>query len=122
MKDWRLRKLMPSVSSGPVRKLGNKVRRFFLCLAGRDYIADQEKLRTGDCVFCGACCKLLFKCPFLVESGEMFLCGIYHLGRPGQCAAFPIDERDLADVNFKCGYSFAQKQESPEVQSLSTPS
>jgi hypothetical protein len=26
--------------------------------------------------------------------------------------AFPIDERDLADVNFQCGYFFQEKSKS----------
>jgi hypothetical protein len=29
--------------------------------------------------------------------------------------AFPIDERDLADVNFQCGYFFQDKQKNPLI-------
>jgi hypothetical protein len=41
-------------------------------------------------------------------SDENPRCLIYNSVRPNQCAAFPIDERDLADVNYLCSYSFAQ--------------
>jgi len=37
------------------------------------------------------------------------ICSIYE-NRPGQCAAFPINEDCLADVNFDCTYSFAPAQ------------
>ena len=105
-----LKKLTKSDSSH-FSKAGNKVRRFILCLLGKDYVKEQEKLRFGDCVLCGKCCQLVIPCPFLegqekTAEADHLTCLIYHKGRPPQCVAFPIDERDLADVNFQCGYYF----------------
>lgn len=108
MRPTRLRRLMRSASSTPLTKLGNKIRRFFLCLRPSDYVRRQAALRQGECVGCGRCCKLVFQCPFLGGSDENPRCLIYNSVRPNQCAAFPIDERDLADVNYLCSYSFAQ--------------
>lgn len=66
--------------------------------------------RKGDCGRCAACCKLLFKCPFLDESGPIASCSI-HDRRPDNCKFFPIDPRDLADRDFvdpenPCGFFF----------------
>ncbi len=36
----------------------------------------------------------------------MTFCSIYE-NRPGQCGAFPIDEKCLSEVDFDCTYSFA---------------
>ena len=43
---------------------------------------------------------------FLKGSGENIWCQIYHNGRPMQCIAFPLNEKDIADVNYECGYYF----------------
>lgn len=107
MRTARLRRLMPSASTR-LTKLAGKIRRFFLCVVPTEYVRRQTALRQGDCVGCGRCCKLVFHCPFLGGSDENPRCLIYHTARPNQCAAFPIDERDLADVNYLCSYSFAQ--------------
>ena len=37
------------------------------------------------------------------------------------CQAFPIDERDLADVNFQCGYFFPSKYSNPELVQINIP-
>jgi hypothetical protein len=108
MRTAQLRRLMPSASSTRLTKLANKIRRFFLCLVPTEYVRRQAELRQGECVGCGRCCKLVFHCPFLGGTDENPRCLIYHTARPNQCAAFPIDERDLADVNYLCSYSFAQ--------------
>ena len=31
------------------------------------------------------------------------------MGRPKQCEAFPIDPKDLHDVDFLCGYFFNEE-------------
>ena len=120
-----LRKLTKSYSSSHLTKVGNKVRRFILCLIGKDYVKEQEKLRFGDCVLCGKCCQLVIPCPFLEGQEEVeadhLRCLIYHKGRPPQCVAFPIDERDLADVNFQCGYYFLDSKRTDGIR-LTTPS
>ncbi len=114
MRMAQLRRLMPSASSTRLSKLANKVRRFVLCLVAADYVQEQAALRQGECVGCGRCCKLVFQCPFLGGTDENPRCLIYNGGRPNQCAAFPIDERDLADVNYLCSYSFAPPASQPQ--------
>ena len=102
------RKIKNSDSNSLLKKLANKMRRMIICTSAQDYVKEQEKLRSGECYQCGKCCKLLFRCPFLAGSEENPRCTIYN-DRPKPCTAFPIDERDLADVNFQCGYFFEEK-------------
>lgn len=88
------------------RMVLNKIRRSYLCYFDPDYVKEKEALRVGECFGCGKCCTLVFKCVFLTGSEEQARCQIYDVGRPKPCGAFPIDPKDLADVNFLCGYSF----------------
>jgi uncharacterized protein len=61
--------------------------------------------RQGECNRCGACCKILFNCPFVVESeGAVFTCSIYDR-RPPSCRLFPMVPADLREVD-RCGFSF----------------
>jgi hypothetical protein len=84
-----------------------KVRRFALVRFRADYVERQAAFRAGDCDRCGRCCEILFQCPFLIKSEEGSRCRIY--GRHfEQCAAFPIDDRDLADVDHRCTYHFPE--------------
>lgn len=96
---------MRSASATRLTRLGSKFRRLFLCAVKPRYVEQQIRHRGGDCVQCGKCCRLVFKCPFLGGTEENPRCMVYE-GRPKPCIAFPIDERDLADVNFQCGYFF----------------
>jgi hypothetical protein len=87
-----------------------KVRRFYLHQFRRRYVEEQVAKRQGDCGRCAACCKLLFRCPFLDDSGPLPTCSI-HDRRPDNCRFFPIDPRDLADRDLvdptnPCGFSF----------------
>ena len=85
--------------------LFGKVRRFALVRFRPGYVERQAAFRTGDCDRCGRCCEILFQCPFLIKTGEGSRCRIY--GRHfDQCVAFPIDDRDLADVEHNCTYHF----------------
>ena len=62
------------------------------------------------------CCEILFRCPFLIKlEGGKSACSIYE-NRPVQCAAFPIDERCLAEVDFECGYTFRRAVEPAEPE------
>ncbi len=88
------------------RKLFNKVRRFFICHFEKEIISRNLKRRRGECLQCGHCCKLVYRCPLLVESQHTMKCLIYNAGRPTQCRVFPLNISDLADVNFRCGYYF----------------
>jgi len=97
----------------------NKVRRSYLCYFDPDYVKKNEAARVGECFGCGKCCTLVFKCVFLQGSEEQARCQIYDIGRPKPCGAFPIDPKDLADVNFLCGYSFVDSQPAaPNISSV----
>ena len=102
------------------RLVAGKVRRFLFVRLRKGYVSEQLSLRQGDCNHCGNCCEILFKCPFLIKQhdGQSF-CSIYD-DRPGQCGAFPIDNRCLSDVDFDCTYSFvAETAEEPELIQIS---
>ena len=95
---------------GVFKQFLGKSRRFFYSAFGNGYVTRQLDKRQGECHRCGACCKLLFNCPFLDESETPCRCRIYgHASR--NCRIFPLDERDLADrdvvmPNIPCGYHF----------------
>lgn len=120
MPTRKLKKLMRSASSNKLSRLSNKFRRWILCTVKTDYIRQQEQIRGGECVGCGRCCKLVFRCPFLEGTEENHRCQVYD-DRPKPCQAFPIDERDLADVNFQCGYFFTSMQPARDLVQIQTP-
>ena len=65
--------------------------------------------RTGECNRCGACCKILFACPFLVEDEDgAFTCSVYQR-RPASCRLFPMVPADLREVD-QCGFSFEKSR------------
>ena len=96
------------------RQFKGKVRRFF---RANIYTAKNDELlarRQGECTRCGACCKILIKCPFLLEDGENgYRCGIYgeHFN---QCRIFPLVPQDLQEIEEPCGYTFAESTHSPQ--------
>ncbi len=106
LKRGQLRK--GNVLTEQIRLIRGKIRRFALTRFKKRYVDEQASRKQGECNHCGNCCEILFRCPFLItiEDGSS-QCSIYE-DRPGQCAAFPIDYRDLADVGFECTYSFGQ--------------
>ena len=66
-------------------------------------------MRRGECNRCGACCELVFKCPFLKKTTDgASLCGIYE-NRPNSCRLFPIEPRDIQEVRGTCSYYFIEK-------------
>ena len=85
-----------------------QLRRLFLNYVRTSYVDHQLQKRKGDCKQCGKCCEILFRCPFLikVEDGAS-MCSIYEK-RPGSCAAFPISEKCLSEVDFDCSYTFGK--------------
>jgi hypothetical protein len=90
--------------------LSGKIRRFTISHFRKGYVRQQEAARKGQCSRCGACCKLLFRCPFLLEEDGLYSCRI-HGNKPENCHIFPINQRDLEDRNivspeFKCGFYF----------------
>ncbi len=87
-------------------QLRGKVRRFIQAkLMNQDVEALLAK-RQGDCNRCGACCKILFQCPFLGTDAEgQYTCKIYDK-RFAQCRLFPLHAKDLLELGEQCSYTF----------------
>jgi len=87
-------------------QLRGKIRRF---IQAKLRTQDHEVLlhrRSGDCNRCGACCKILYHCPFLrTDAQGQYTCLIYER-RFAQCRLFPLHAEDLAEVP-DCSYRFA---------------
>ena len=97
-----------------LKLLKGKIRRFYLGHFRKSYVKLQLEKRKGECARCGACCKLIFNCPFLIENPDgTFKCKIYGK-RPINCRIFPIDEKDLKErnliSNLPCGYYFESSE------------
>ena len=91
------------------RQAHGKLRRFVSANFRKEEVIAQLALRRGDCNRCGACCEILFKCPFLKKHDDgTTTCGIYE-DRPNQCRLFPIDKRDLQEVRGSCSSYFIEK-------------
>jgi len=70
--------------------------------------------RRGQCIQCGACCKLPNVCPFLKSNGDgRIYCRIYPL-RPLNCRKYPRtpSEHITADT---CGFRFEDGEDQCEV-------
>ena len=86
-----------------------KLRRFMSANFRKQEVRESLSLRRGECNRCGACCEILFKCPFLKKhTGGTTTCGIYE-DRPNQCRLFPIEKRDLEEVRGTCSFYFIEK-------------
>ena len=86
-----------------------KLRRLYLTTFRPRKVERMLERRRGECIRCGACCKLVFTCPHLEES-SLPTC-LVHGRRHRSCSHFPLDERDLFDRDrvspeTKCGYRF----------------
>jgi hypothetical protein len=89
-------------------RLQGKFRRFIL---SNVYTKNNEALleqRKGECTRCGACCKILVRCPFLDEVEGEYSCQI-HGQHFAQCQIFPLVPKDLEEVEEECGYYFETK-------------
>lgn len=87
-----------------------KARRFIYHAAFPGYVNRQRSRRRGECARCGACCKLLFRCPSLKGPDGETTCTI-HMRRSYNCRIFPVNERDLKDRDIvspetRCGFHF----------------
>ena len=87
-----------------------KFRRGFLITFARGSVREKLAERTGHCNRCGACCKILFKCPAYDDSDGVPKCLAYN-SKPGVCSLFPFDKRDLNDRDIvmpevPCGFDF----------------
>lgn len=98
-------------SPGPwARMWWGKIRRAFLIGFRKGRVAEKLDRRRGACSRCGACCKIVFRCPAYDDSNGEPRCLIYN-DRPGVCGLFPLDEKDLRDRDVvmpakKCGFYF----------------
>lgn len=83
-----------------------KWRRFFIGIFNPSYIQKSiDQNREGACNRCGACCELLFKCPFLGRDAQKLpYCRVYGDLRPTNCHTYPFDATD-SEVDI-CGFSF----------------
>ncbi|MBV9209474.1 MAG: YkgJ family cysteine cluster protein [Acidobacteria bacterium] len=91
------------------RQMHGKLRRFVSANFRKEDVIASLSLRRGECNRCGACCEILFKCPFLKKHGDgTTTCGIYE-DRPNQCRLFPIERRDLEEVRGTCSFYFIEK-------------
>jgi hypothetical protein len=64
-----------------------------------------SKRREGECVHCGACCKLPNVCPFLKYGADgQSSCSIYPI-RPLNCRKYPRTESEFITED-TCGYRF----------------
>jgi|UniRef100_A0A7C3QT72 hypothetical protein len=108
-----------------VLKIGNrlkgKLRRFLLCLLYPSRVQESVRKREGECDQCGACCKIVLSCPFLIEYGSHTACRIYNSFRPMACRTFPLDQRDIEDVEHHCTFFFPDKQAARETSQLIVP-
>jgi Fe-S-cluster containining protein len=68
------------------------------------YLRPIDETRTGRCTRCGACCKFMFKCPFLGYSGGKAVCKINRF-KMYTCSKYPLNakEHHTRDV---CGFRF----------------
>ena len=86
-----------------------KLRRFVSANFRKEEVVAMLALRRGECNRCGACCEILFKCPFLKKHEDgTTTCGIYE-DRPNQCRLFPIERRDLEEVRGQCSFYFIER-------------
>ena len=91
------------------RQAQGKLRRFVQIRFRQDEVVESLARRRGDCNRCGACCEILFKCPFLKKHADgSSTCGIYE-DRPNQCRLFPIEQRDIEEVRGQCSFYFIEK-------------
>ncbi len=111
MADWTLMAV----------QLRGKARRFVQANLARQ---DNDALlarRHGECNRCGACCKILFRCPFLGTDAEgQYTCRIYEK-RFAQCRLFPLHRADLAELAGQCSYTFENEPAVAEIPGLPQP-
>jgi hypothetical protein len=92
--------------SRSVAHMAGKFRRWYLVQLRKEYVLRQILVREGSCRQCGICCNLLFTCPLLTNRRT---CLIYNTCRPAVCKIFPIDQRDIHEIELcggTCGYRF----------------
>lgn len=98
-------------------QLKGKLRRFVQSSVLREDVQPLLAKREGDCNRCGACCKILFRCPFLgTDADGQYTCKIYQ-SRFAQCRLYPLRPEDLREVE-QCSYTFVAE---PAVEPGAAP-
>lgn len=87
-----------------------KWRRFYLGNFRKDYIAQAiATTRGGECKRTGACCELIYRCPFLGKDIENKpYCRVYGDLRPANCRNYPFDAID-SEID-RCGFNFKKPE------------
>ncbi len=107
MADWTLMTL----------QLRGKTRRFVQSTLLRQDAEPLLAKRRGECNRCGACCKILFRCPFLGTDAEgQYTCRIYDQ-RFAQCRLYPLRSADLRELEEQCSYTF-EAETSPSAPAV----
>jgi Fe-S-cluster containining protein len=111
MADWTLVTL----------QLKGKARRFVQAKLTRQDSAALLSRRRGECNRCGACCKILFRCPFLgTDEDGQYTCRIYEK-RFAQCRLYPLHAADLLELEGQCSYTFEAEPSLPEPVGVPEP-
>lgn len=96
MADWTLMTL----------QMKGKTRRFVQSSLLQQDTSPLLAKRHGECNRCGACCKILFRCPFLgTDADGQYTCRIYDK-RFAQCRLYPLHGADLLELEEQCSYTF----------------
>jgi hypothetical protein len=85
------------------------IRRLFLNTFRRGYVQKSLAQRRGECLRCGACCELVWRCHYFHHENGVPACRLYNGYRPANCRNFPINPPDIADRDFvspnkSCGF------------------
>jgi Fe-S-cluster containining protein len=111
MADWALVTL----------QLRGKARRFVQATLAEQDTDGLLAQRRGECNRCGACCKILFKCPFLATDADgQYTCRIYE-HRFSQCRLYPLHAADLLELEGQCSYTFEAEPSRASVRPLPEP-
>ncbi|MHC4871675.1 MAG: hypothetical protein ACYTFY_07510 [Planctomycetota bacterium] len=110
-----VKKIKKKVSARVKQGIG-KVRRFASSKVRKSYVEEQLTRRKGDCLRCGACCRLLFKCPMLLKNKNGSTSCRIHNRKPENCRIFPLNQKCIDERNhlmplLPCGYHFDKKDE-----------
>ncbi len=98
------------ISTSLTGRLLRRARRMYYGTFRKDYVKKSvEQNRQGQCHQCGACCELIYKCPFLgKDHTNMSYCRIYGDLRPSNCHVYPFDKID-SEIP-QCGFSFPEQK------------
>ncbi len=102
-------------------QLRGKARRFVQSSVLQEDTDSLLGKRSGECNRCGACCKILFRCPFLGTDDEgQYTCRIYSM-RFSQCRLFPLRAADLRELGEECSYTFEAEPLRPTPTPIRAP-